>query len=85
MVANGKIYIGDSWGGTDRGMKGYLPYVKIWNKALDNNQIGSLKLEEKTNIEKQNIIKELDLKTIENINSQGTLANNYYKLVMTGK
>lgn len=81
LVANGNLYIGSSLQWTDRGMKGYLPYVKIWNKALTDSQVNSLNLEQtETQIEPSNILRELDLTTITKLKSSGTLANNNYQL-----
>lgn len=85
MVANGNIYIGSSYGNTNRGMCGYLPYVKIWNKALTENQIKNLKMDMDTDLETSNVLKELNLTKIDNFSNYGTLANNNYQLIMIGK
>lgn len=86
MIANGKIYIGCSYANTNRGMIGYLPYIKIWNKALTQEEVSKLNLEEiNTKIEKDNIIREIRLKTPSDITSSGSFRNNSYKITMKGK
>lgn len=86
LVSNGKLYIGCSYGNTSRGMKGYLPDVKIWSKALTQSEISNLKLEEvNTKIQPNNILREMKLQTPSEVEANGTLANNSYKIYMIAK
>lgn len=81
LVANGNLYIGSSYGGGDRGISGYLPYVKVWNTALNESEINTLNMEKMdTDIQKTNLLKELDLRTMENIETYGTFYGSNYSL-----
>lgn len=85
IVPKGNLCIGSSLNNTSRGINGYLPYVKIWNKELTETQVENLKMDTNTNIERHNILRELDLVDIEEFSNYGTLVTNSYKITMIGK
>lgn len=85
IVPKGNLCIGSSLNNISRGINGYLPYVKIWNKALTETQVENLKMDTNTNIERHNILRELNLVDIEEFSNYGTLVTNSYKITMIGK
>ena len=78
----GKIYIGKPYESNNRDIKGKIESVKIWNKGLEENEITNLNMQNETSIQKDSLLKEIELTTLEEIQKNGSFIGTEYQMVL---
>lgn len=82
FVPYSNIYIGNSYQQANRCMKGSIQSVKIWKTALNSEEVKKINyLTKENNIERDNILKEMNFESKEEINKYGTIYGNGFEFL----
>lgn len=72
------LLIGTAYNGEDRTFIGLMSSIKIWKKSLSQDEVKQIDMLNNTNVQKDNLFKEIRLNSLNNISKIGNIVGSNY-------